>query len=269
MLQSYEDPHCLECKRGWSSEFMAATFPLSFRNDALRKHRRNILLEREKSLLPAMQVFVGLKRDIQKYDAQIKKIRAVYGDPEIRVASEAVEKTLSWRYRVLANKYRRLKHRRDAITIQLTKVPNDLTPAQMGELRREREEMKGELNRLEGPYDAMRKEFNEMGQELNTAIRNYWVTTHAYEGNDRAPIQRREFIMKCSDTECRGFLSSAYKCGTCEKWTCPDCLLTIGLDKEAEHTCNPDTVETAKAGEGGAEIRYMASAATPIEWLQL
>ena len=64
LLQSYEDPHCVSCKRGWSTEFMAANFPLSFRNDALRKHRRKILFEREKSILPTMQVFVEYRRNI-------------------------------------------------------------------------------------------------------------------------------------------------------------------------------------------------------------
>jgi hypothetical protein len=53
--------------------------------------------------------------------------------------------------------------------------------------------------------------------------------------------------MKCADDGCRGFLSSAYKCGTCEKWTCSQCLVVVGTEKDAPHTCDPNTVETAKA----------------------
>ena len=54
----------MDCKRGWTTDFIADNFPLNFRNDTLRKHRRVILHDREKSMLPAMQPFVQWKREI-------------------------------------------------------------------------------------------------------------------------------------------------------------------------------------------------------------
>lgn len=50
--------------------------------------------------------------------------------------------------------------------------------------------------------------------------------------------------MKCPDSECRGFLSTAYKCGTCQMWACPDCLVIKGRDKDSEHTCDPGQKES-------------------------
>lgn len=60
------------------------------------------------------------------------------------------------------------------------------------------------------------------------------------------PKPRVEFIKPCPADECRGFLSTAWKCGLCEQWTCPDCLDLKGLNRDVEHTCDPTKVETAR-----------------------
>ena len=58
--------------------------------------------------------------------------------------------------------------------------------------------------------------------------------------------ERRNFTKPCPVDECRGFLSSQWKCGTCNTWTCPDCHCIIGIDKETAHTCDPNDIESAK-----------------------
>jgi len=50
------------------------------------------------------------------------------------------------------------------------------------------------------------------------------------------------FIRKCPDESCKGFLSSAWKCGICEVRYCAQCNGT----KEDDHVCNADDVETMK-----------------------
>jgi hypothetical protein len=55
--------------------------------------------------------------------------------------------------------------------------------------------------------------------------------------------ERRQFIAACPKASCRGFLSSAYKCGTCDGHFCSQCR----EPKEDEgHTCDPTLVETIK-----------------------
>lgn len=58
------------------------------------------------------------------------------------------------------------------------------------------------------------------------------------EGEKVLPSEKSKFVMKCPDNGCRGFLSTAYKCGTCQKWACPDCMIIKGLEKDAPHTCD-------------------------------
>jgi hypothetical protein len=57
--------------------------------------------------------------------------------------------------------------------------------------------------------------------------------------------ERSTFIKACPDSDCRGFLSSQWKCGLCEKWACSDCHEIKGMSRDCEHICNPDNVATA------------------------
>ena len=54
--------------------------------------------------------------------------------------------------------------------------------------------------------------------------------------------KKREFIRKCPVEDCRGFLSTAWKCGICENKICPECNEVKGED----HECDPANVETVK-----------------------
>ena len=56
------------------------------------------------------------------------------------------------------------------------------------------------------------------------------------------------FQHKCCDPECRGFVSSAWKCGICNKFSCTHCHTVKGSAQEeiAAHACNPETVASIK-----------------------
>jgi hypothetical protein len=281
MLQSYEDPHCITCKRGWGSEFMAANFSLCFRNDAIRKHRRKILLEREKALLPAMQIFVEYQRNMTKFEADMNTIRATFGDfnrrPGSSEALERAKKTLSYKFYIMRDERSRMKYRLQSLAAEITHLKNTLkatavqelltagTPSadvpalidskyekaagesiELRSMRVQKFALKKKLSDSEEDFKALESEYVKQRDLLTVATNGFWQNRRLYEGLEAAS-QRREFIMKCADEGCRGFLSSAYKCGTCEKWTCSQCLVVVGTEKDAAHTCDPNTVETAKA----------------------
>lgn len=58
--------------------------------------------------------------------------------------------------------------------------------------------------------------------------------------------EKHHFVRQCPANGCRGFLSTQWKCGICEQWTCPDCHELKGMNRDCEHTCDPNNVETAK-----------------------
>ena len=63
---------------------------------------------------------------------------------------------------------------------------------------------------------------------------------------------KKTFIMACPDENCKGFLSTAWKCELCEKHACSKCRQIKKLGepdedgkREFDHTCNEDDVKTA------------------------
>ncbi len=86
-------------------------------------------------------------------------------------------------------------------------------------------------------------EIQECSRESTRLRRNayrqdYDDTTNAKE--------KRNFIMQCPSENCRGFLSTQYKCELCSTHTCPKCFEIIGTDKNEEHTCLEDNVKSAE-----------------------
>jgi len=58
--------------------------------------------------------------------------------------------------------------------------------------------------------------------------------------------EKAHFVRQCPANGCRGFLSSQWKCGICERWSCPDCHELKGFNRDCDHICDPNNVETAK-----------------------
>jgi hypothetical protein len=58
--------------------------------------------------------------------------------------------------------------------------------------------------------------------------------------------EKHHFVRQCPANGCRGFLSTQWKCGICEQWTCPECHELKGPNRDSEHTCDQNNVETAK-----------------------
>lgn len=82
-------------------------------------------------------------------------------------------------------------------------------------------------------------------REINRQIRRLRIKQSDFQHNKNKK-ERAKFIKACPAENCRGFLSSQYKCGICENWTCPECSEVKGPNRDAPHTCNPDHVATTK-----------------------
>jgi hypothetical protein len=82
------------------------------------------------------------------------------------------------------------------------------------------------------------KELKQQLFDLNIDI------VHMNRGANKQPLERREFVRACPAGDCRGFLSTNWKCGLCSAHVCKDCHeVKTG---EEEHVCNPDMLETAR-----------------------
>lgn len=99
----------------------------------------------------------------------------------------------------------------------------------------------------------IRNEYEKKSIELATKRTRLWQKAQNIRaGRDEAAVigteakaEARKFVRRCTANECKGFLSSVWKCGVCENWICPDCFEVKGKDKDTQHTCRPEMLETA------------------------
>lgn len=62
--------------------------------------------------------------------------------------------------------------------------------------------------------------------------------------DDNVSAERRDFFMACPGHECRGLLSTAYKCGLCAHYFCAQCHGDKGATRDGEHECKKEDVDT-------------------------
>jgi hypothetical protein len=75
---------------------------------------------------------------------------------------------------------------------------------------------------------------NEMSSMYNNIIilRDFENLPQVFEE------EKMKYLRPCPDNNCRGFLSSAYKCGTCEKYFCSDCHILKNSRDDKTHICD-------------------------------
>lgn len=120
---------------------------------------------------------------------------------------------------------------------------------------REAKRMETEVHDLETHRRALQAQVGDLNQRIaylrlqltNAQQTNYTrriqaTTDQAGSSSVAAQQQRqhRQFIRACPVDGCRGFLSSQWKCGTCESWVCKDCgEPKLGGQHDPEHACDP------------------------------
>jgi len=108
-------------------------------------------------------------------------------------------------------------------------------------------------------YNKLRAQMNKLKMKIAQDKQNI---KRFQRGESGKKEEKRVFKQKCGVEGCRGFLSSAWKCGLCETWTCPKCFDVLGKEKECGHECDPNNVESAKLIK--KETRNCPSCAIPI-----
>lgn len=127
------------------------------------------------------------------------------------------------------------------LAAELAKMPATL-PFAEAEMERRR------LSKLNADYQArINKLTTQMTRYQNAIFANRYrmrgeavpprfLNDLVRDDNGGAAVRedtKKKFIMACPNGGCKGFLSTAYKCALCEKFTCSDCLVVL----EEGHAC--------------------------------
>jgi hypothetical protein len=170
-------PNCMNCHRELQREFMVENFTQKFVTQDWKKHREQIILQRERALLPTRQPVAEMIR------------------------------------------------RKDAL-----KREGDDLLKQINELRARQYQCQREIGNIE--YRV------RMGPAADANPNSRSASTPHVAA----------FIRPCPNTasNCRGFLSTQWKCNLCNIWACKDCHEIKGTTQDAPHECNPDNLASAK-----------------------
>ena len=104
------------------------------------------------------------------------------------------------------------------------------------------EELQKEAKKIDNELNVLRTKM----MELNNTRRLKMEEGHALMIGKKVVTEKKKFIMPCPLEDCRGFLSSAYKCGACSNHACPRCLEVLGPNpNQVQHICDEDAVKTA------------------------
>lgn len=264
-LLSISKPKCMsnECTGEWSRKHLRDNFTQTFISKELREHQKNILVETQMALMPETQLVVEALNRRDRINAKIAELsRTRHEKQMLNRAYEqmtmgeytqkklAISQMTSWHTNYYGNLFMtQLKSAIEPYEREGATIPDDGLRAAMTAIidnyskladKLKENAITIELNKRP-EWQAHIDQRNAEMHDLNVQI------TRLVEKRDKGPArQRAEFIKKCGDPECRGFLSTRWKCGLCEKQTCMDCHEIKHDDDDNPHVCDPNVVETIK-----------------------
>lgn len=234
LLNQISDPCCMSCKVAWTPEFLDEILSYNYRNGELRRHREEVLLSLQKSLLPSTQPYVELeifKKEIYKKINILQAERLKFFKEKEEILKELEEEYIHiknkkdiWNlnYRIL-KKQLRFFIREDTRIIDYYRI-----------IRKYEDEKLEEFHSLVQEYI----ELDMRVEELDDEIEEYYIEIQYKKPETKIKI----FIRGCPNDNCRGYLSEDWECGICKIQVCEKC----NEIKESEHKCNKDNIKTAE-----------------------
>jgi len=110
------------------------------------------------------------------------------------------------------------------------------------------EKMKKQIDELKKKIAELEAQKNHCEFELrhNTTRLRQGLELENVEEKTQVFNREIKFIKPCPVNDCRGFLSTSWKCELCETWVCKDCLEIKKSKIDEEHKCNEDNINSAK-----------------------
>lgn len=220
------DPNCMHCNKAWSDKFLLAQLGATFMKGDYITHRRELLVQQQLARLPetmaAAETYKRAKVLTDQYTLLIAEHKVA---GKQLTAQHQTKRDLSY------------EHNRVAIDVDATAYEKicDVYNTKYREISAE----------IQQTIDT-RALLNQNIRRLRHDIAVVQNGGHAV--TEEKKEETRKFIMPCPNTDCRGYLSSHYKCELCDYQTCAKCFELIGLTKELteEHVCKPENVESAE-----------------------
>lgn len=121
----------------------------------------------------------------------------------------------------------------------------------VAEMTKRKNDLNAECNEILEQINALRVRHYACTTEKNRIEHRIRVGPAADAAAHPGSSSHREhatFVRPCPNTaaNCRGFLSTQWKCNLCNMWTCKDCHEMKGATQDIPHVCNADNLASAK-----------------------
>jgi hypothetical protein len=267
-ILSKNKPKCMNnsCTGEWSRKHIRENFTHKFINTELKEHQKNVLIETQMALMPETQLIIEETKRKARLTLKInelKKERHVMRERNTQIDAEklgeynqkkkALENLTSWHTNYYGGLYiEQLNKALEVFNNDVNRIPDDGLHDTLKSIvdnhKLLNDKIQANFHVIETYKTISYPDWNEYVKQRNDEIRELddRIEKLRRKRDNGLSRQRTEFIRKCGDPECRGFLSTRWKCGLCEKTTCLDCHEVKVEDETQIHTCDVDCVATIK-----------------------
>ena len=118
----------------------------------------------------------------------------------------------------------------------------------VAEMVKRKNDLNVQCNAILEQMNALRSQHYTCTTEKNRLEYRIRVGPAADASLPAAQREHAAFVRPCPNTvaNCRGFLSTQWKCNLCSMWTCKDCHEMKGDAQDTPHVCNADNLASAK-----------------------
>jgi len=251
LLDRHEDAHCLKCRVNYNDAALHEICTKTYLNQVYFKHRQEVLINRERANLPGLQQEAINAKLVRENDAKIAEIRKEIA--AIRLQRDEVMN----RYNTVISMYYSKLATKEKEEAYKFKIEADKIIEECNHFRELISNKETDINKIRwGPINGV------------TPV--------------KAEEEKKKFIRRCTREGCQGFLSTAWKCGICEYYSCSKCFKNKTKKQDDPHECTKDDLETAElikkdckpcpnCGEfimktSGCSQMWCISCQTPWDW---
>ena len=260
--------HCPGCKAVWNRDFIDMNFTAVFRTGSFAKHREKVLGDVEKARLPDTQDDATRYKQacdtLTPFELQYKSMQhTIYKSEEwlqLTEVNNTIRKLDDWK-----RSQRRIINNNMYIAPSINHAEHTILNTNCVYCTKLMTPMITIHTELMRKLTILKKWFQERYDTCETTIAYNKVVVMYYSREMRilresrrtfglipskdAPTPvKREFIKACPVTDCRGFLSTQWKCGICNVKVCKECHDPFSATEveSDSHVCNADKVASVK-----------------------
>ena len=242
LLESNDNAHCCQCEFQWDRRFLVKNLTASFVNGPYKKHRQDILLQRQRALLPSTVRFIEMEMEVPR---KMKEYDDVYANVEKECFKH------EGAIRILQNQinecHKRSRHAEGLITSATNEIVNE----------------KNKFARKSYLDFSGRSNENEVQDRTNDFNNNNGGSSSSSGPKKELHKDKEEeqFASRgvCPRESCTGLIMKGWICTKCGLKKCKRCF----EPEDKVHTCNEELVESVKTMK--TESRPCPSCRTRIQ----